>query len=68
MKGRFLKIFIKFIYYLLPNLENFNLRTVVVYNIKMPSEYYLFILIYGLIYIAVIMFSSCIIFEKRDLK
>lgn len=68
MKGRFLKIFIKFIYYLLPNLENFNLRTVIVYDIKMPSEYYLFILIYGLIYIAVIMFSSCIIFEKRDLK
>ncbi len=68
IKSGFVKLLILFFYYFLPNLENFNLRSVIVYDLKISPDYYLFVFTYGLIYIVVFLFSSCIIFEKRDLK
>ncbi|MBI5194033.1 MAG: ABC transporter permease subunit [Nitrospirae bacterium] len=57
-----------FIYYLLPNLDNFNIKGRVVYGLHIPLSYITFVTIYGLLYIACLLLLAGIIFQKRDFK
>lgn len=63
-----IKAVINFIYYLLPNLDNFNIKGRVVYGIDVPISYIMFVTLYGLLYIACLLLLSGIIFQKRDFK
>ena len=56
------------IYKILPNLENFNIKTEVVEHIALPEHMILNSVIYGISYIAILLFLTSWIFAKKDLK
>ncbi len=60
------KILIKILYYILPNLEKFNIKTEVVHNLPLNSTFILYSIIYGIFYTLAILFLSALIFHKRD--
>lgn len=55
------------IYYILPNLENFNLRNELVNVGSIPEGFVIRAIIYGVLYGSAIFFLSLFIFHKRDL-
>ncbi len=57
-----------FLYYLLPNLSNFNIKGQVVHNIPVSGESILLSTAYGVLYIAMLLFISTIIFNRKDFK
>lgn len=57
---------IRGIYYLIPNLENFNLKGRVVYDLPIPDGFLLHATGYGLLYIALFLGISCLWFQRRD--
>lgn len=60
--------FSNFLYYALPNLENFNIKSKVVHHLPVGWDYMLFSTIYGLFYILLLLSLSIIIFQRRDFK
>lgn len=56
------------LYYVLPNLENFNYKAQVVHQVAIPTEQLLFSLMYGIIYGGVVLALAALIFERRDFK
>jgi ABC-type transport system involved in multi-copper enzyme maturation permease subunit len=56
------------LYYILPNLENFNIKGEVVHNIALDPSFIIMSVLYGILYISMILFSSVIIFQRRDFK
>jgi ABC-type transport system involved in multi-copper enzyme maturation permease subunit len=56
------------IYYLLPNLEKFNIKGEVVHNLPISLNYVLYSMLYGFFYIFLLLLSASLIFEKRDFK
>lgn len=56
------------LYYILPNLENFNIKGEVVHNIALDPSFIIMSVLYGLLYITMILLSSVIIFQRRDFK
>jgi len=55
------------IYYILPNLENFNLRNEIVNVGSIPEVFVIRAIFYGILYGSAIFFLSLFIFQKRDL-
>lgn len=62
-----LKPILKILYYVLPNLEHFNIRTPVVYDLPLSGDYVFFAVVYGLLYIVLLLSLSCALFAKKDL-
>ncbi len=62
-----LKLFLKILYYILPNLEHFNIRTPVIYNLPLSGEYVIFAVTYGALYVFLLLFFSIGIFSRKDL-
>lgn len=60
--------FSNFLYYTLPNLENFNIKSRVVHHLQVDWDYMLFTTLYGLFYIFLLLSLSIIIFQRRDFK
>jgi len=56
------------VYTILPNLENFNIKTAVVEHLALPPNTMLFAVIYGLSYIAILLILTSFIFNRKDLK
>jgi ABC-type transport system involved in multi-copper enzyme maturation permease subunit len=63
-----LKLAITVGHYLLPNLEKFDVKDLVVYRMPVSTDYVLASLGYGLIYIVLLMLLAIAIFERRDFK
>ncbi len=63
-----IKYFTNALYYLLPNLENFNIKAEAIYQIPVSGKYILFSTYYALLYIMLLMGMACLIFQKRDFK
>lgn len=57
---------IRFVYYIIPNLENFNIRGRIVYNLPVGDHYLLWTSLHGLAYIAAYLLIACLWFNKRD--
>lgn len=57
-----------FFYYLLPNLENFNIKGEVVYQMPVAPARIALAALYGLLYIGILIFISSILFQGRDFK
>lgn len=53
--------------HLLPNLEYFNIRTRVVYELPIPDLYVPQAALYGLLYTALLLLCSVIVFSRKDL-
>ncbi len=58
---------LSFVYYVLPNLEKFNLRNLVVHNLAIPLGSLLAAAGYGLVYIALLLYVSYEIFKHKEL-
>jgi ABC-type transport system involved in multi-copper enzyme maturation permease subunit len=54
------------VYYVIPNLENFNIRGRVVYDLPIPPHYVLYTSLYGLAFIGVYLLIASLWFGKRD--
>ncbi|MBI3805005.1 MAG: ABC transporter permease [Nitrospirae bacterium] len=55
-------------YYLLPDLENFNIKGEVVYGLPLESGKIFLGSLYALVYISLLLFLSSVIFQTRDFK
>jgi len=56
------------VHYLLPNLEKFDVKNLVVYNIGVEPAYIGGAVCYGLLYIVFLIGLAVVIFEQRDFK
>ena len=56
------------IHYLLPNLEKFDVKHLVVYNMAIEPAYVGGAVLYGLLYIVFLIGLAAAIFERRDFK
>ncbi len=63
-----LEKFTTFLYYLLPNLENFNFKEVAVYQLSVESGHVLLSLLYALLYVSIVIILSSLCFERKDFK
>lgn len=57
---------IQVIYYVIPNLENFNIRGRIVYNLPVGDNYIFWTSVHGLAYAGVYLLVACLWFNKRD--
>lgn len=56
------------LYYLLPNLENFNYKSYAPYNLSIPFSLVSFSVMYGAVYITLLIAFSILIFQSREFK
>ncbi|MDP3091948.1 MAG: ABC transporter permease [Nitrospira sp.] len=56
------------LYYILPNLERFNLKGNVIHHIEVSGTDLVLIVVYGLTYVAFLLISASIIFQRRDFR
>ena len=59
--------FTKVIYYILPNLEKFNIRNNVVHNVSPTSSEIIYPIVYGVLYSVVIIWLATLALKKQDL-
>lgn len=62
------KTVLEIAYYVLPNLENFNIKGRVVHAVPVSWEYMCMACLYGLLYVAGLMMLSVIVFQRRNFK
>jgi len=67
-KIKILVYFSNFLYYALPNLENFNIKSRIVHHLPVGWDYMLYTTFHGLLYILLLLSISIIIFQRRDFK
>lgn len=60
------KTLAQFLYHFLPDLENFNFKTEIVQQLDIPSEVYLYSILYGIFYTLFVLIIAVLIFRKRD--
>ncbi len=63
-----MKIALDFSYYILPNLDNFNIKGKVVHGIYVSPSYMMMVTLYGFLYIGAVLLISGFIFQRRDFK
>jgi Cu-processing system permease protein len=61
------KAILKVLYYVLPNLEHFNIRTPIVYGLPVPSGFVQDAVCYGLLYASLLLVLSIALFSRKDL-
>lgn len=59
---------LRLIYYVVPNLENLNLKTAVVEQLERPPHAVGYGLLYGVVYIFILLLLTAVTFEKKDFK
>ncbi len=64
----FIKYLAYGLYYILPNLANFNFRLELVHKLPLQSAQILFSICYGLIYTIFLIYLAVVIFEKKEFK
>jgi len=64
--GGVMRVITEVLYYVLPNLRNFNIKEQVVYGIPVAPEFMVLSVIYGLIYITFLLVAATLVFERRD--
>lgn len=62
------KVILNTIYYVLPNLERFNLKGQVIHHIDIPTTDLTLTAAYGLTYVAFLLVLASIIFQRRDFQ
>ena len=62
------RVLVTGVHYLLPNLEKFDVKHLVVYNMAIEPAYVGGALAYGLLYILFLIGLAAVIFERRDFK
>ncbi len=67
-EAEWIQVVSKIVYYVLPNLEYFNIKNQVVHNVALFPGQIGFAVAYGLIYMSIVLFAAVVIFERRDFK
>jgi len=62
------KFLLESLYYLLPNLQNFNIKSQVVHGIPVQPGYLFMALAYGLLYVMGLLALAALVFERRNFK
>ena len=62
------RVLVTGVHYLLPNLEKFDVKHLVVYNMAIEPAYVGGAVVYGLLYIVFLIGLAAVIFERRDFK
>lgn len=60
------KYILEFVYYILPNLEKFNLRNEVIYKIVPDAKVIIFAISYVFIYAVILFYANRFLFEKKE--
>jgi ABC-type transport system involved in multi-copper enzyme maturation permease subunit len=60
------KILTQVLYTILPDLENFNFKTEVVYGLPIPAQFFLYSTVYGIAYTSFVLILAVLIFRKKD--
>ncbi|MFC2170012.1 ABC transporter permease [Acidobacteriota bacterium] len=58
--------FVRFLYILLPDLENFNFKMEIVHHLPIPSKILIYSTLYGFSYTLFILILAMLVFRKRD--
>ncbi len=58
---------IQALYYILPNLEKFNIRDMAIHQVAAPFTSFFFALCYALVYIVFLLSAAIFIFQKKEL-
>ena len=66
MKPGLGKVLVQILYAFLPDLENFNFKTEVVHQLPIPSEIFIYSILYGFFYSVFLLALAILIFRKRD--
>jgi ABC-type transport system involved in multi-copper enzyme maturation permease subunit len=66
-KGSIYPQVLRAIYYILPNLEHFNVRDNIIYGVSLPASYYGLAIVYGILYTSLFLAIACILFARKDL-
>lgn len=66
VKPGFGKTVAQILYTFLPDLENFNFKTEVVYNLPIPSNIYISSILYGIFYTLFMLVLAMLVFRRRD--
>lgn len=61
------KVLFEILYYILPNLENFNVKTQLVYSLDVPKIQFLYSPIYSILYSAFLLILASIILSRKDI-
>jgi len=56
------------LYYVLPNLENFNIKGRVIYQLDVGGTELALALAYGVLYTAMLLLLAGVIFQRRDFR
>jgi ABC-type transport system involved in multi-copper enzyme maturation permease subunit len=56
------------LYYVLPDLSSFDIKTQVVHGLPVPAGYIAGSVVYGAVYIAALLLAATVIFSRRDFK
>lgn len=64
----FTKGLLQVLYYVLPNLDNFNIRSQVVHAVDVKAGYILYAVCYGVIYVCLLLAVATTVFHNRDFK
>jgi ABC-type transport system involved in multi-copper enzyme maturation permease subunit len=67
-KYAFMKIIATISFYAFPNLENFNFKTRVTHNLPYQLSELSYALVYGLLWVALLLVFSVLLFQRRDFK
>ncbi len=65
-KSAMLSFIMYTVYFILPNLSNFNIKGEVVHNLPLDPPSLLYALTYGLLYTTFLLFISAFLFQKKD--
>jgi ABC-type transport system involved in multi-copper enzyme maturation permease subunit len=65
--GQLAKFAADIVYYVFPNLEKFNIRNMVVYNVEPTVSQILYPIIYSILYTTVLLWLANLLLKKRDL-
>lgn len=66
--GPTLKAVVFTLYYLLPNLSNFNIKDQAVHGVPVPLSFIGLSILYGTFYLSALLLLTMLIFERRDFK
>jgi len=61
------KFFLNTFYYVIPNLEHFNIRTRIVYDLHVSSGYIAWAAVYGVLFTVLFLLLSTALFSRKDL-
>jgi ABC-type transport system involved in multi-copper enzyme maturation permease subunit len=65
-KSSLLKGLCSLCYYILPNLENFNIRAQMVRDLSVSGRFIIYAIVYGILYIATVLLISILAMERKE--